>query len=418
MAKLNDYRLKLGNDEYSPIMLGGMGMDISTTEMVLAAVKLGGIAHLSDALATFVSDKRFGTSFTKDRLHRFKDSVDNQDKSHEIFTEGEIRGSVMNVIKDAMDRKEGTGGIFVNCMEKLHMNNAKATLKIRLDAILDSGIDGITLSAGLHLGSLALIKDNPRFREAKIGIIVSSVRALKLFLIRAKKLDRLPDFIVVEGPLAGGHLGFKVDDWMNYDLKTITLEVMAFLKEGGNDIPVIPAGGIFTGRDAVDFMEMGAAAVQVATRFIITEEAGFRDTTKQVFFNAKEEDIEVNHLSPTGYPMRMLKGGPCTSTGIKPNCEYLGYILDNGSCSYLRAYHEQLATHTGPEKFKVEGVTCLCTYMKTYGTWTCGHLTYRLKDTTNILPDGSFQVLTVADVFNDYLNSETHEHIKPPLPKV
>ncbi len=416
MAKLNDYRLKLGKDEYAPIMLGGMGMDISTTDMVLAAVKLGGIAHLSDALATFVSDKHFGTTYTKDRLHRFKDSVDKADKSHETFPEEDIRGSVMRVIKDAMDRKEGTGGVFINCMEKLSMNNAKVTLKQRLDAILDSGIDGVTLSAGLHLSSLGLIKDNPRFKEIKIGIIVSSVRALKLFMIRARKLDRLPDFIVVEGPLAGGHLGFKVDDWMDYDLKTITQEVMDFLKDAGEDIPVIPAGGIFTGRDAVEFMEMGASAVQVATRFIVTKEAGFRDTTKQVFFKAEEEDIEVNHLSPTGYPMRMLKSGPCTSTGIKPNCEYLGYILDQGSCSYLRAYNEQKAVHTGPEKFKVEGITCLCTYMKTYGTWTCGHLTYRLKDTTNILPDGSYQILTVEDVFNDYLNSETHEHIKPALP--
>ena len=91
MAKLNDYRLKLGKDEYAPIMLGGMGMDISTTDMVLAAVKLGGIAHLSDALATFVSDKHFGTTYTKDRLHRFKDSVDKADKSHETFPEEDIR---------------------------------------------------------------------------------------------------------------------------------------------------------------------------------------------------------------------------------------------------------------------------------------------------------------------------------------
>ena len=92
----------------------------------------------------------------------------------------------------------------------------------------DAGIDGITPRP--HLGSLALIEDHPRFRDAKIGIIVSSVRALQLFLKKNAASTAIPDYIVVEGPLAGGHLGFGMD-WAEYDLATITAEVIHYLRE-------------------------------------------------------------------------------------------------------------------------------------------------------------------------------------------
>jgi nitronate monooxygenase len=82
---------------------------------------------------------------------------------------------------------------------------------VRLASALDAGVDGITLSAGLHLGSFALMEDHPRFRDAKLGMIVSSLRALQLFLRKNARLNRLPDFVVIEGPLAGGHLGFGMD---------------------------------------------------------------------------------------------------------------------------------------------------------------------------------------------------------------
>ncbi len=123
-----------------------------------------------------------------------------------------------------MEAKRGDGMIFVNCMEKLTMNAPRETLRVRLCGALDAGIDGITLSAGLHLGSFALIEDHPRFRDAKLGIIVSSLRALQLFLRKNARLNRLPDYIIVEGPLAGGHLGFGMD-WAQYDLRTIVTEI-------------------------------------------------------------------------------------------------------------------------------------------------------------------------------------------------
>ena len=162
----------------------------------------------------------------------------------------------------------------------------RETLRVRLSAALDAGIDGITLSAGLHLGSFAQIADHPRFRDAKLGIIVSSLRALQLFLRKNAKLDRLPDYVIVEGPLAGGHLGFGLDDWSKYDLRTIVDEIARWLKAEQLDIPLIPAGGIFTGSDAVSYLETGAAAVQVATRFTVTNECGLPDEARKMLRQA------------------------------------------------------------------------------------------------------------------------------------
>jgi nitronate monooxygenase len=299
-----------------------------------------------------------------------------------------------------MGRKQGDGLVFINIMEKLGMNNPSATLKVRLHSALDAGIEGISLSAGLHLGSFALIQDHPRFRDAQLGIIVSSVRALNLFLRKTKGLDRLPDFVVVEGPLAGGHLGFGLD-WKKYDLATITAEVLAFLKEHDLTIPVIPAGGIFTGSDGVRFMEMGAAAVQVATRFTVTHECGLPKHVRQEYFKASEEDVEVNLVSPTGYPMRMLKHCPAIGAHNRPNCEQFGYLLDrNGHCAYIDAYNR--AVEKNPNDVHVYEKICLCTQMRKFNCWTCGEYVYRLKDTTRQLTDGSYAELSAEHVFEDY----------------
>ncbi|HEU0187382.1 MAG TPA: nitronate monooxygenase, partial [Gallionellaceae bacterium] len=316
MKRVDDFRLRFGKQELVPIMIGGMGVDISTAELALEAARLGGIGHISDAMLPTVADRRYDTDFVKDKLKQYKHNVDNSDKSTVKFDLGQVAEATRLHVSKTMEAKRGSGMVFINCMEKLTMNAPRETLTVRLSEALNAGIDGITLAAGLHLGSLALIEDHPRFRDARIGIIVSSVRALQLFLRKNAKLNRLPDFVVVEGPLAGGHLGFGMD-WGKYDLRTITLEVMEFLRNEHLDIPVIPAGGIFTGSDAAGFLEMGAAAVQVATRFTVTNECGLPSDVKQEYFKAREDDIEVNTTSPTGYPMRMLKNSPSIGSGIR-----------------------------------------------------------------------------------------------------
>ena len=404
---LNDFRLKLGGKEFVPILVGGMGVDISTAELALEVARLGGIGHISDAMVPTVSDRRFKTHFVQEKQRKYKYNVNSADKTVVQFDLERLAEAQRLHVGRTMDAKKGDGAVFVNCMEKLTMNNPRDTLQTRLHAAMDAGVEGITLSAGLHLGSMELMKDHSRFRDVLLGIIVSSARALRPFLKRAAKYKRPPDYIIVEGPLAGGHLGFGIDDWQEYDLKTIVQDVLTFLKENELDIPVIPAGGVFTGTDAVDFFEAGASAVQVATRFTVTKECGLPDRTKHHYFDAVEDDIVVNTISPTGYPMRMLRQSPGIGSGIRPNCEAFGYILDNnGHCAYVEAYNKELENK--PEKISIPDKTCLCTHFRKFNIWTCGHYVYRLKDTTHKLENGKYQLLSAEEVFRDYQFSKDH----------
>ena len=408
--------MNLGREQLVPIMIGGMGVDISSSDLAVEAARLGGVGHISDAMIKTVTDRRYKTKYVKAKQALYKYVPETDDKSNVKFDLGHLAEATRLHVESTMNRKVGSGQIYINCMEKLTMNAPKETLKVRMASALDAGIDGITLAAGLHLGSFALIEDHPRFRDAKLGIIVSSLRALQLFLKKNSRLNRLPDYVVVEGPLAGGHLGFGMD-WAKYDLATIVAEIIQYLNDNKLNIPVIPAGGIFTGSDAVRFMEMGAAGVQVATRFTVTKECGLPDDIKQEYFKASEDDIEVNEISPTGYPMRMIKSSPGIGDGIRPNCEAYGYLLDaNGRCAYVTAYNREVAAHPGEKRITVMDKTCLCTHMRNFEIWTCGHLTWRLKDTTVKRADGSYQLLTAQHVFEDYQFS-TNNQIRLPEPE-
>ncbi len=402
MKCVDDFRLRFGKKELVPIVIGGMGVDISTAELALEAARLGGVGHISDAMVNTVADRRFNAKFVKDKLKQYKFNVANTDKSVVQFDLGQLAEATQMHVGRTMEAKRGDGLILVNCMEKLTMNAPRETLRVRMRAALDAGIDGITLAAGLHLGSFALIEDHPRFRDARLGIIVSSLRALQLFLRKTARTNRLPDYVVVEGPLAGGHLGFGMD-WAEYDLATIVAEIRQFLLAEKLDIPLIPAGGVFTGSDAVACLEKGAAAVQVATRFTVARECGLPEDVQQQYFKASEDQIVVNQISPTGYPMRMLTNSPAIGDGIRPNCEAYGYLLDaNGSCSYITSYNREVAAHPGVKRISVKDKTCLCTQMRNFDLWTCGHYTYRLKDTSRKLDDGSYQLLSAEHIFRDY----------------
>ena len=408
--------MRLGQHDLAPIMIGGMGVDISSADLALEAARLGGVGHISDAMIKTVTDRRYKTKYVKAKQAMYKYVPKTDDKSNVKFNLEHLAEATRLHVEGTMKRKQGPGLIFINCMEKLTMNGPKETLQVRMRAALDAGIDGITLAAGLHLGSFALIEDHPRFREAQLGIIVSSVRALQLFLKKNARLNRRPDYVVVEGPLAGGHLGFGMD-WAEYDLATLITEIIQYLKAEELDIPVIAAGGIFTGSDAVRFMELGAAGVQVATRFTVTKECGLPDDIKQEYFKAGEDDIEVNQISPTGYPMRMIKSSPGIGDGIRPNCEAYGYLLDaSGKCAYVTAYNREVAAHPDDKRVSVMDKTCLCTHMRNFDIWTCGHLAWRLKDTTLRYADGSYQLLTAEHVFNDYMHS-TDDQVALPAPE-
>jgi nitronate monooxygenase len=120
-------------------------------------------------------------------------------------------------------------------------------------------------------------------------------------------------------------------------------------------------------------------------------------------------------ISPTGYPMRMLKNSPAIGAGIRPNCEAYGYLLDaHGHCAYIDAYNREVALYPDAKKISVMDKTCLCTHMRNYDCWTCGQYTYRLKDTSHRNADGTYQILTAEHIFKDYQFSTDNKITLPP----
>ena len=168
-----------------------------------------------------------------------------------------------------------------------------------------AGADMIITGAGLPMDMPEFTKEYP---DVALIPIVSSPRALKLICKRWKqRYNRLPDAVVLEGPLSGGHQGFTYEQCFQeeFQLENLVGPVVEEAKNWGN-IPVFAAGGIWDHDDIVRFMEMGAAGVQMATRFIGTKECDASDHFKEVLLNCKEEDILLIK-SPVGYPARGVR---------------------------------------------------------------------------------------------------------------
>ncbi len=138
MPIVDNYRLKLGAKEFVPIVVGGMGVDISTDALALEACRLGGIGHISDAMAAFVSDKKYGTRYTKAKANRYKDNRDNLDKTYVKFDLADLREAQMRYVSDVISRKVGDGAVHINVMEKLGMGAPAETLGVRLNAALET----------------------------------------------------------------------------------------------------------------------------------------------------------------------------------------------------------------------------------------------------------------------------------------
>jgi nitronate monooxygenase len=144
----------------------------------------------------------------------------------------------------------------------------------------------------------------------KLIPIVSSARALNIIYRKWKQnYNKVPDAVILEGPLAGGHLGFSFDDIVNdkaAPLEQLVKELVDFVATLDDDIPVIAAGGIWDGADIARFLKLGAAGVQMATRFVCTNECDVHDDFKQAYIHAKKEDIAIIH-SPVGLPGRVIQ---------------------------------------------------------------------------------------------------------------
>jgi nitronate monooxygenase len=217
------------------------------------------------------------------------------------FLEANVR-ALRNEIRKAKRKTRGVLG--VNIMVAL------SNFADMVRTAVEEKIDVIFSGAGLPLNLPALVQKSG---TTKLVPIVSSARAAGLIIRKwLAKHDYCPDAVVVEGPLAGGHLGFKPDqiENPNYALEKLIPEVVAevrpFEDELGRAIPVIAAGGIYTGSDIHKFIEMGAAGVQMATRFVGTDECDASPEFKNAFVEAGKDDLVIID-SPVGMPGRAIK---------------------------------------------------------------------------------------------------------------
>ena len=269
-----------------PIIQGGMGVGISGYRLAGNVAKEGAIGIISTADIGYREE-----DFYKNPVEANLRAIDKEiDKAREISPDGII-------------------GINIMCA----LNNYAEMVK----EVVKKGIDLIISGAGLP-------KDLPEYvkgTKTKIAPIISSARGAKLITkLWRTKHDYIPDMIVIEGPEAGGHLGFKLEELGEGEnpiplnerpkLEEITVEVIEEMKkveaETGKEIPVIVAGGIYTKQDIEKFINLGASGVQMATRFVATQECDASYEYKQAYVNCKKEDIEIVK-SPVGMPGRAIK---------------------------------------------------------------------------------------------------------------
>jgi len=275
--------LRIGNLEANiPIIQGGMGVGISLSSLASAVANAGGIGVIATAgIGQFESDW-----------------YTNYNEANKRALRREIRKA----------RAKTTGIIGVNIMLAL------SDFDDLVQCAVDEGVNVLFLGAGLPIG---LPKTLPLDRLGELATkfvpIVSSARAAKIiFRGWEKRYNHLPDAVVVEGPLAGGHLGFKkeqIDD-PDYALEKILPDVVSVIEpyqeKFSKSIPVIAAGGIYTGQDIHKFMQLGAQAVQMGTRFVATYECDASMEYKEAYLKCKKEDIVIID-SPVGLPGRAIQ---------------------------------------------------------------------------------------------------------------
>jgi nitronate monooxygenase len=261
-----------------PIIQGGMGVGISLSRLASAVANEGGIGVIAAAMIGMQEPDIYSN-----------------------FEEANIR-ALRREIRKAREASKGIIG--VNIMVAL--TNFSDMVKTSIE----EGIDLILSGAGLPL-------DLPKYlvgkSKTKLVPIISSAKAAAVICKRwLSRYNTLPDAFVVEGPMAGGHLGFTVEHISDPDfaLEKLVSEVLnavkPFEKKQGTDIPIIAAGGIYTGADIHKFLQIGAAGVQMATRFVATHECDADQSFKQTYIDAKKDDLVIIE-SPLGLPGRAIR---------------------------------------------------------------------------------------------------------------
>ena len=270
--RIGELRVKL------PVIQGGMGVGISMSGLAGAVANEGGVGVIAAACIGMLEP-----DYAKN------------------FIEANIR-ALKKEIQKARELSNGVLG--VNIMVAL--TNFSDMVK----TAISEGIDIIFAGAGLPMNLPQFLTKGSK---TKLVPIVSSGRAAKILCFKWKEqYDYLPDAIVVEGPKAGGHLGFKriqLDD-PEFELEKILLDVLEqvkyFEEKYHTTIPVIAAGGIYTGADIKEIMDLGASGVQMGTRFVTTDECDASLKFKQTYIDSHREDMEIIN-SPVGMPGRAIR---------------------------------------------------------------------------------------------------------------
>jgi len=270
--------LRIGNLALAvPIIQGGMGVGISLSGLASAVANEGGAGVISSAGLGLLY-KEFSSDFLEASIYGLKE---------------EIRKA----------REKTLGVIGVNVM--VAMTNFTDMIK----TAISEKVDLITAGAGLPLDLPSFLKKDS---TTKLIPIVSSARATKIICEKWKaNYNYLPDAVIVEGPKAGGHLGFKEEQIFDndYSLEKLVPEIVSELKifedKYNTKIPLIAAGGIYTGEDIHNILNLGASGVQMGTRFVTTEECDASPAFKQAYIDAQSSDIQIIK-SPVGMPGRAI----------------------------------------------------------------------------------------------------------------
>ena len=268
----------IGNIEIkTPIIQGGMGVGISLSGLASAVANEGGIGVISCAGLGLLYPKGKGD-----------------------YTEKCICG-LKEEIRKARQKTKGIIGVNIMVALSNYAEMVRTAISEKIDVVFAGA--GLPLDLPLYLTPES---------KTKLVPIVSSSRAAKIICDKwQKNFDYLPDAIVVEGPKAGGHLGFKKEQIQDekYALESLIPEVVAIAMnyKERKDIPVIAAGGISTGEDIARFMRLGASAVQMGSIFVTTQECDASQTFKEVYIHSKPEDVLIIE-SPVGMPGRAIDG--------------------------------------------------------------------------------------------------------------
>ncbi len=272
--------IKVGDKQSKyPIIQGGMGVGVSMHNLAGNVSKEGGIGIISTADIGYLEE-----DFSKEPIKANLRAI-----GKEIKKARQIAG------------KDKIIGVNIMVALKNYSEIVKECVKQKIDLIISG--------AGIPKELPEYVKGS----NTKIAPIVSSFRCCKLIVTHwMKKYNYVPDMIVIEGPEAGGHLGFKreeLEEDSKPKLENITTEIVDYIKEiekeTGKNIPVIAAGGIWDSKDIKRFLNLGASGVQMATRFVATNECDASIEFKNAYVNAKSEDIKIIK-SPVGMPGRAI----------------------------------------------------------------------------------------------------------------